>query len=117
MENSHQWNDLPLVVWLLKCDGQQVQLDRRRPGQAGAGSISTGRNEADAVSILSGEILHSQNETFSQASRPPQHIPRYFRTVGPAGTSCSVGACFFCLPMSYPARWADSHTGTRASRY
>mmetsp|Transcript_12475 Transcript_12475/g.24743 ORF Transcript_12475/g.24743 Transcript_12475/m.24743 type:complete len:430 (+) Transcript_12475:82-1371(+) len=32
----------------------QVQLDRRRPGQAGAGAISTGRNEADAVSILSG---------------------------------------------------------------
>mmetsp|Transcript_8412 Transcript_8412/g.20938 ORF Transcript_8412/g.20938 Transcript_8412/m.20938 type:complete len:430 (-) Transcript_8412:150-1439(-) len=32
----------------------QVQLDRRRPGQSGAGSISTGRNEADAVSILSG---------------------------------------------------------------
>eukprot|EP00288_Rhodomonas_lens_P016789 CAMPEP_0177705434 /NCGR_PEP_ID=MMETSP0484_2-20121128/8706_1 /TAXON_ID=354590 /ORGANISM="Rhodomonas lens, Strain RHODO" /LENGTH=403 /DNA_ID=CAMNT_0019216861 /DNA_START=144 /DNA_END=1355 /DNA_ORIENTATION=+ len=32
----------------------QVQLDRRRPGQAGAGSISTGRNEADAVQILSG---------------------------------------------------------------
>jgi hypothetical protein len=32
----------------------QVQLDRRRPGQAGAGAISTGRNEADAVQILSG---------------------------------------------------------------
>eukprot|EP00802_Teleaulax_amphioxeia_P012005 Tamp_12043.p1 GENE.Tamp_12043~~Tamp_12043.p1 ORF type:complete len:435 (-),score=133.30 Tamp_12043:550-1746(-) len=32
----------------------QIQLDRRRPGQAGAGAISTGRNEADAVQILSG---------------------------------------------------------------
>lgn len=32
----------------------QVQLDRRRPGQKGAGSIGTARNEADAVQILSG---------------------------------------------------------------
>jgi hypothetical protein len=32
----------------------QIQLDRRRPGQKGAGSISTGRNEDDAVQILSG---------------------------------------------------------------
>ena len=37
----------------------QVQLDRRRPGQAGAGAISTGRNEADAVQILSGAGLHA----------------------------------------------------------
>jgi len=38
----------------------QVQLDRRRPGQAGAGAISTGRNEADAVQILSGRPEHSE---------------------------------------------------------
>lgn len=38
----------------------QVQLDRRRPGQAGAGAISTGRNEADAVQILSGRPERSE---------------------------------------------------------
>ncbi|KAJ1473785.1 chorismate synthase [Baffinella frigidus] len=36
-------------------DDIQVQLDRRRPGQKGAGSIGTARNEADAVQILSGK--------------------------------------------------------------
>ena len=33
----------------------QIQLDRRRPGQKGAGTIGTARNEVDGVQILSGE--------------------------------------------------------------
>jgi len=45
----------------------QIQLDRRRPGQAGAGAISTGRNEADAVQILSGSISLSQRRSACSA--------------------------------------------------
>ncbi len=52
--NEVSSSNRPLFVMSLLLLWSQVQLDRRRPGQAGAGSISTGRNEEDAVTILSG---------------------------------------------------------------
>ncbi len=52
------------VPSLLLSLSTQVQLDRRRPGQAGAGSISTGRNEEDAVTILSGIDRFALGNTF-----------------------------------------------------
>jgi hypothetical protein len=47
----------------------QIQLDRRRPGQKGAGSISTGRNEDDAVQILSGVHPATPGRARSRAQR------------------------------------------------